>query len=192
MKKQKIPIVLEIAVLRYRGLTGTETLSLQNLITLSSKSLEETFENHLYLYEAWNWEPDLFKTDDRFIKLVSDKSHIANWPVVSYDLVFQKKQSRKQSNSCTRGLFTSSFPRQMCSVRVHVASDLPVDNRVKESAVKFCLANEIIVVNNLFSFAQSDFDYMSCAELDILDVVKSHFLLYNHQPIANAIFSTTL
>ena len=228
------PVVLEIAVLRYRGLHGVESLSTEKLTSLSTETLTDTFANHQFLAEAWQFRPlgiprssssDPENSESginlQFIQLASEsKQHIANWPVISLDLKFiskalttkvkpnapktkllnpicfkrEKAQQEQQKllpiiSKFFRGQ-CRTFPREHtgqsgCVVRVHVACDVPKSVQVTERAISFCVDTDIVVVNNLFSFAQSHFDYVSCAELDILDIVKTHFTMTNTCDVTN-------
>ena len=117
---------------------------------------------------------DALVPDDSFIRLISTNSQLSSWPVVTLDMIFNKRPRKTKSVGCSNILKNSK--KSFCAVRVHVARDIAQTAWVRDGAINFCVANNIVVIKNLFSFAQTDFDYHSCAELDILDVVKSFFI----------------
>ena len=170
MKDYKI--ILHIAVLRYRGLYGTQTLTMEKLLELTKLALEETFENHSFLFESWTHESQ----SEEFIRLISTKSQLSSWPVVTLDLLFHEKSEKAKVAGCSRNVLKKSKKR-IIAVRIHVARDIAQTAWVRDEAVNFCVENNIVVIKNLFSFAQTDFDYNGCAELDILEIVKSLFVL---------------
>ena len=141
--RQSEKVCLEMAVLRYRAVVGTASMSrnalsdgvilaLQNALNSYKRTLEKV---------SVSVEKDSKDGSSNVVSFVGNNHFICGWPMLTFDIRLIKKRRLLNSNIV---------------IRIYVACDMLRNSQVKSDTIQYCKDNNIVVIDNLFQFCQPE------------------------------------
>ena len=154
----------EFAILRFRALFGTESF---DEVTFAAKCQQ-------CIFGSFNKERSFFETVKKIKILPENPTQI--------DYVSIKLPGQRRALNFDIGFQPIGYSNdQVRYFRIVVAAQMDDSVTSSNKSKEFCENNGLIIINNLFSFAQMGYDEsQGCAETDIINFLKANLKSYGN------------